>query len=261
LKQSLLRRIIAGAINSEGRDHEFREDRRLAMIRVRRSNERGHFDHGWLDTYHTFSFGDYYDPRQMGFRSLRVLNEDVVAPGSGFPKHGHRDMEIITYVLSGTLTHADSLGNSGPIGAGEVQRMTAGTGVLHSEANESTTDSVHLLQIWIVPDRPGHAPGYEQQSVAAASEGWRLLAAPDGRDGAATLHQDVSLFLGRPAADSPLRHDLTRGRHAWVQVTRGRVSLNGQPLQAGDGAAVSDEPSLTIAALDDPAEVLLFDLA
>ena len=231
------------------------------MIRVRPSNERGHFDHGWLDTYHTFSFGDHDDPRQLGFRSLRVLNEDVVAPGSGFPRHGHRDMEIITYVLAGTLTHADSLGNSGPIGAGEVQRLTAGTGVLHSESNTSTTEPVHLLQIWIVPDRPGHAPGYEQQSVATASHGWRLLAAPDGGDGAATLHQDVALFLGRPALEAPLHHVLAPGRHAWVQVTRGQVALNGQPLLAGDGAAVSDEPTLTLEARGDSAEVLLFDLA
>jgi quercetin 2,3-dioxygenase len=230
------------------------------MIRVRPSGDRGHFDHGWLDTYHTFSFGDYYDKAHMGFRSLRVVNEDVVAPGTGFPRHGHRDMEIITYVLSGELTHGDSLGNTGPIRAGEVQRMSAGTGVLHSEANRSATEPVHLLQIWVLPDRAGHEPGYEQIRVEPARGRWQVLASADGRDGSATVHQDVSLLLGRLDPGETLRHEPPPGRHAWVQVTRGAVTLNGQSLTAGDGAAVSDERALTVSA-DEPAEVLLFDLA
>jgi redox-sensitive bicupin YhaK (pirin superfamily) len=236
------------------------------MIRIRRSNERGHFDHGWLDTYHSFSFGDYYDPRHMGFRALRVLNEDVIGPASGFGRHGHRDMEILTYVLAGTLSHQDSLGNAGPIRAGEVQRLTAGTGVLHSETNRSPTDPVHLLQIWIVPDRPGRAPGYEQRTVdpAGARGRWQLIASADGRDGAVTVHQDVALYLARPVAGAgeALRYNLARGRHAWLQVVRGAVTLNGHPLRAGDAAAVSDEPALSVTA-DGPgeAEVLLFDLA
>ncbi len=231
------------------------------MIRVRVSNERGHFQHGWLDTYHTFSFGDYYDPQQLGFRTLRVLNEDVVAPGTGFPRHGHRDMEIITYVLSGTLTHADSLGNAGPIRAGEVQRMSAGTGILHSEANQSATESVHLLQIWIIPDRVGLTPGYEQQSIADVREGWRLLAAPMVATARRPSIKTSRCFWVVLPATAPLQHELAPGRHAWVQVTRGRVALNGQLLQAGDGAAVSDEPALTIAAPEESAEILLFDLA
>jgi redox-sensitive bicupin YhaK (pirin superfamily) len=236
------------------------------MIRVRRSDERGHFDHGWLDTYHSFSFGDYYDPRQMSFRALRVLNEDVIGPASGFGRHGHRDMEILTYVLSGELTHQDSLGNAGPIRAGEVQRMTAGTGVLHSEANRSSTDPVHLLQIWILPDRPGRTPGYEQHALDpdGAREHWQLIASADGRDGAVTVHQDVALYRARPAAEAveALRYDLAPGRHAWLQVVRGAVVLNGLPLRAGDAAAVSDEPALWVGA-EGPgeAEVLLFDLA
>lgn len=232
------------------------------MIRVRPSGERGHFDHGWLNTYHTFSFGDYFDPRNMGFRSLRVLNEDFVAPGTGFPRHGHRDMEILTYVMSGELTHGDSLGNSGPITTGEIQRMTAGTGVLHSEANRSTTEPVHLLQIWILPDRPGHEPGYEQRTIdlAPAAKGWALIASADGRDGSATVHQDVTLLVGRPTAGHEISYAIAPGRHAWVQVTRGTVRLNGHALGAGDGAAISEEPLLTLTATED-AEVLLFDLA
>ena len=229
------------------------------MIRVRRSSERGHFEHGWLDTYHTFSFGDYYDPAAMGFRALRVLNEDRVAPGMGFGRHGHRDMEIITYVLSGALRHQDSLGTSADVVPGEVQRMTAGTGVLHSEVNPSPTEPVHLLQIWIVPDRKGHEPGYEQRAFAP-SPGWRLLASPDGRVGSVTVRQDVSLYDGRLDPGATLRHDLSPGRHAWLQVTRGSVTLDGHPLVAGDGAAVSDEASLTVTS-DVGAEVLLFALA
>jgi redox-sensitive bicupin YhaK (pirin superfamily) len=232
------------------------------MIIVRPSAERGHFDHGWLDTYHTFSFSDYYDPEWMGFRALRVLNEDRVAPSTGFGRHGHRDMEILTLVLSGTLRHQDSLGQTALIRPGEVQRMTAGTGVLHSEVNPSPAEPVHLLQIWIVPDRRGREPGYEQRVIdPPPSPGeWRLIASGEGRDGSVTVHQDVSLSLGRLRPGDALRYDLAPGRHAWLQVTRGAVALDGLPLSAGDGAAVSDEPSLTVRAGDD-AEVLLFDLA
>ncbi len=229
------------------------------MIRVRPSSERGHFDHGWLDTYHTFSFGDYSEPGQMGFRALRVLNEDRVAPGMGFGRHGHRDMEILTVVLSGALRHQDSLGTRAEIVPGEVQRMTAGTGVLHSEVNPSPTEPVHLLQIWITPDRVGLEPGYAQRAFAP-TPGWTLLASPDGRDGSITVRQDVTLFAGRFDPCATLRHALTPGRHAWLQVTRGSVTLGDQTLNAGDGAAASGEPSLTVRA-DGAAEVLLFDLA
>jgi redox-sensitive bicupin YhaK (pirin superfamily) len=234
------------------------------MIVVRPSGQRGHFNHGWLDTYHTFSFGDYYDPRQMGFRALRVINEDVVRPGAGFGMHGHRDMEIVTYVLSGTLRHEDSLGNGSEIRPGEVQRITAGTGVLHSEVNPSGSEPVHLLQIWLRPDRPGRTPGYEQKVVdlGSARGGWALIASNDGRGGSVTVHQDVALSVAALEPGSEARYDLRPGRHAWVQVVRGAVALNGQPLRAGDGAAVSDEALLTVRARDaGAAEVLLFDLA
>lgn len=232
------------------------------MVRVRPSGERGHFDHGWLDTYHSFSFGDYYDPSHMSFRSLRVLNEDYIGPSSAFPRHGHRDMEIITLVLSGALAHKDSLGNASTILPGEVQRMTAGTGVLHSEANPSATDPIHLLQIWITPDRTGHTPGYEQIAVDPAEtlDRFRLVASNDGREGSVTVHQDVALYLTRLSAGADLTHDLAPGRHAWLQVIRGSLTVNGNPLQAGDGAALSGEPSVSVHA-DADAEVLLFDLA
>ena len=232
------------------------------MIRVRPSGERGHFDHGWLDTYHSFSFGDYHDPRHMGFRALRVLNEDRVSPGRGFGRHGHRDMEILTYVLEGALEHQDSMGNRSVIRPGEIQRMTAGTGVLHSEANPSPTEPVHLIQIWLTPDRPGHDPGYEQRTIdpAAAVGRWRLIASNDGRDGSVTVHQDVALYLSRLEPGGDLSYDLSPGRHAWLQVTRGSLTLNGHPLRAGDAAALSDEPTLSVRA-GEGAEVLLFDLA
>jgi redox-sensitive bicupin YhaK (pirin superfamily) len=232
------------------------------MISVRRAKERGHFDFGWLDTYHTFSFADYYDPRFMGFRSLRVINEDRVRPGRGFPTHGHRDMEIITYVLRGGLAHKDSMGNGSVIYPGEVQRMSAGTGVRHSEYNHAPDDVVHLLQIWIVPAVEGTAPGYEQKFFADEEKRGRLrlIASPDGREGSVTVQQDARLYAMLLEPGEAVSHALAAGRHAWVQVARGAVGLNGQQLEPGDGAAVSDEERLTIKALR-PAEVLLFDLA
>lgn len=232
------------------------------MVTIRPSAERGHFDHGWLDTYHTFSFGDYYDPRHMGFRSLRVINEDRVQAGGGFPRHGHRDMEILTWVLEGALAHRDSLGNGSVIRPGELQRMTAGTGILHSEANPSADEAVHLLQIWILPDRPGHEPGYDQRAFDLdASRGrWRVVASGDGRDGSLVMHQDARLLIARLDPGATIGHDLEPSRHAWLQVARGAVSLDGRTLEAGDGAAASDRPSIAVTAKE-PAELLLFDLA
>jgi len=232
------------------------------MITVRSSEERGHANLGWLDTHYTFSFADYYDPEHMGFRSLRVINEDYVDAGQGFGMHPHRNMEIITYVLEGALEHKDSLGTIGVIRPGEVQRMTAGAGITHSEYNHSDTDRVHLLQIWILPEKNGLKPGYEQKTFDTGSlDGrLRLIAARDGHDGALTIHQDVELYAAKLPAKKSVGHDLKPGRHAWVQVARGAVTVNGTKLAAGDGAAVSDEPRLEIAATKD-AEVLLFDLA
>jgi redox-sensitive bicupin YhaK (pirin superfamily) len=232
------------------------------MIRIRRAAERGHFDHGWLDTFHTFSFGDYHDPAHMGFRDLRVINEDRVAPGQGFPTHGHRDMEIVTVILEGALQHRDSLGTGSIIRPGEVQRMTAGTGVTHSEHNASPAESVHLLQIWILPAAPGLHPSYEQKAFpAAARRGrWQLVGSPDGRDGSVTIHQDVKLQLADLAAGDAVDYALAPERHAWLQIARGSVTLDGETLQTSDGAAVSDLTHLRIAA-QEPAELLLFDLA
>ena len=232
------------------------------MISVRKAGERGHFDFGWLDTYHTFSFGDYYDPRFMGFRSLRVINEDRVQPGRGFPTHGHRDMEIITYILRGSLEHKDSMGNGDVIYPGEVQRMSAGTGVRHSEYNHAPDEVVHLLQIWIEPDTLGIAPGYEQTFFADEEKRGRLrlIAAPDGQDGAVRIKQDARVYAALLAEGEEVRHELSPGRHAWMQVARGAVELNGELLEQGDGAAVSDEATLTIVG-HRTAEVLLFDLA
>jgi redox-sensitive bicupin YhaK (pirin superfamily) len=231
------------------------------MIRVRRGSERGHFDHGWLKTYHTFSFGDYYDPAQMGFRVLRVINEDWVAPGQGFGMHPHLDMEIVTVVLEGQLAHRDSLGTGSVIRPGEVQRMTAGTGIRHSEFNPSPSDSVHLYQIWLLPDRAGHTPSYEQRSFTENGTAGELVlvASPDGRYESLTIQQDAQIFLATLGAKQPLTRELAPGRHAWVQVLRGRVALNGHELAAGDGAAVSAEPHLTLTGNDD-GQVLLFDL-
>ena len=231
------------------------------MIVKRPAAERGHFDHGWLDTSHTFSFADYHDPTHMGFRSLRVLNEDRVAPGKGFGTHSHRDMEIITYVLEGALAHADSMGNRSTIVPGDVQRMSAGTGVTHSEFNGQRDRPVHFLQIWLVPDRRGLTPGYEQKAIPEAEERGvlRLVASCDGREGSVTIHQDADLYASRLLPGERVKHALAEGRHAWLQVASGRVELNGTALGAGDGAAVSQETGLEVVALE-PAHFLLFDL-
>jgi quercetin 2,3-dioxygenase len=231
------------------------------MIRLRKAAERGHFDHGWLDTYHTFSFGAYFDPKHIGFQSLRVINEDWVAPGRGFDMHGHRDMEIVTCVLEGTLAHRDSLGSEGMLRPGELQRMTAGTGIMHSEFNPSEVEPVHLYQIWLFPERKGLAPSYEQKAFPEDQrrDQLRLVASPDGRDGSLLIRQDARLFLGSLNQGSEVSHALASGRHAWLQVLRGRVHLGQIALAAGDGAAVSEESVLSLRALE-PSEVLLFDL-
>jgi len=228
------------------------------MIQIRKAEDRGHFDHGWLDTYHTFSFADYYDPEFMGFRALRVINEDRVQPGRGFGTHSHRDMEIVTYVLEGELQHRDSMGTGSIIRPGEVQRMSAGTGVLHSEVNPSRDRSVHLLQIWLLPDRRGLKPEYEQKTFPAEerADRLRLVASHDGSDGSLTIHQDAKILAGT-IRDS-VQYELQPGRYAWLQVARGGLDLNGQTLNAGDGAAIENEPTLTLRGKD--AEVLLFDL-
>jgi quercetin 2,3-dioxygenase len=232
------------------------------MIRIRRAAERGHFDHGWLDTYHTFSFADYYDPEHMSFRALRVINEDRVEPGQGFGMHGHRDMEIVTYILEGALEHRDNLGGGAVLKPGELQRITAGTGVRHSEFNPSMTDPVHLYQIWLLPERKGLVPGYEQRSFPEAEkqDRWQLVASRDGRNGSLTVHQDVALYLASLGEGQELSHELAPGRHAWLQVLRGAVTLNGHELAAGDAVAISGEKGLTVRAAA-PSEVMLFDLA
>jgi len=232
------------------------------MIRLRPANERGHFDHGWLNTYHTFSFGHYQDLEHERFRSLRVMNEDFVAGGQGFGAHGHRDMEIVTYVLSGALAHKDSMGNGEVLRPGEFQRMTAGTGIRHSEFNNSPDEPVHLYQIWLLPDREGHEPSYEQKPFdpAGRHNQLQLVASPDGADGSLTIHQDARIYLADLDADRNLTLDLKPGRHAWLQVLRGTVELNGVRLETSDGAAVSDEAALQLHAVD-AAEVMLFDLA
>jgi redox-sensitive bicupin YhaK (pirin superfamily) len=231
------------------------------MMQVRKARDRGHADHGWLDTYHTFSFADYYDPAHMGFRALRVINEDRVQPGEGFGTHGHRDMEIVTYVLEGALEHKDSMGNGEVLRPGEFQRMSAGTGIRHSEFNPSATEPVHLYQIWLLPRTAGIRPSYEQKFFAEAERRGRLrlVASPDGADGSLTIHQDARVYLATLGAGESVTHPLGKGRHAWLQVLRGRVSANGTPLDTSDGAAVSDERELTAAA-ERPAEVMLFDL-
>ena len=231
------------------------------MIARRPSNERGHANHGWLDTYHTFSFANYYDPTHMGFRALRVINEDWVEPAKGFGAHPHRDMEIITYVLEGALEHKDSMGNHGVIRPGEVQRMSAGTGVVHSEYNPSRTERVHLLQIWIESDQDGLQPSYEQRAFPEEDKRGRLrlVAAPDGAEGAVTIHQDTRVFASLLEAGEQVKHVMSSGRHGWLHVVSGAVELNGTALETGDGAAVSGESALAIAATR-PSEVLLFDL-
>jgi hypothetical protein len=233
------------------------------MITIRRATERGHFDHGWLDTAHTFSFAGYQDEAHMGFRALRVINEDRVAPGQGFGSHGHRDMEILSYVLSGRLAHRDSTGGGGVLAPGEVQRMSAGTGVTHSEFNGSDAEPVHFLQIWLLPDRRGHAPSYEQRPVPAAARQGQLalVASPDGAQGSATIHQDARVYAVQLAEGQRAALPLAEGRHGWVQVARGEVALNGRPLQAGDGAALTDERDLELTGRGPGGEVLVFDLA
>jgi redox-sensitive bicupin YhaK (pirin superfamily) len=232
------------------------------VIAIRRAAERGRTDWGWLDSRHTFSFGEYYDPRQLGFRSLRVINDDRVEPGAGFGTHGHRDMEILSYVLAGGLEHKDSTGGGGVIRPGEIQFMRAGTGVTHSEFNASKTEPVHFLQIWVVPDTRGLAPRYDQKAFDTAAAGSRfvLLAARDGRLGSIELQQDVSLWMTRPGEGPERVHALAPGRHAWVHVARGSATVNGHSLEAGDGAALSDEPAVVVQGRGD-AELLLFDMA
>ncbi|HMK73673.1 MAG TPA: pirin family protein [Myxococcaceae bacterium] len=232
------------------------------MITVRRAEDRGHAEHGWLDSRHTFSFADYYDPEQMGFSTLRVINEDRVAPGSGFGTHSHRDMEILSYVLEGGLAHKDSIGTGSTIRPGDVQRMSAGTGVAHSEFNASKTEPVHFLQIWILPERPGIQPSYEQKTFPDAEKRGRLrlVASRDSRDGSLTIHQDAAVYAGLLTSGERAELPLRKGRHAWVQVARGEVKLNGQSLEAGDGAAVSGEPILKLEGVR-AGEVLVFDLA
>jgi redox-sensitive bicupin YhaK (pirin superfamily) len=232
------------------------------MIKIRKAEKRGHFAFRWLKTFHTFSFGDYYDPSFMGFRSLRVINEDFVHPGRGFPSHGHRDMEIITYILAGAVAHRDSMGNGSIIRPGDVQRMTAGTGVTHSEANPSRQESVHLLQIWILPERQGLEPSYEQKLFTEDQKRNRfcLIASRDGREDSVTIHQDASVHASVLEANQEVVHELRSGRHAWVQVARGAIALNSEALDQGDGAAISAEDRLVLTGRQD-SEVLLFDMA
>ena len=232
------------------------------MITIRKAADRGHFKHGWLDTYHTFSFDQYYDPNHMAFRSLRVINEDRVKPGHGFPTHSHRDMEIITYILEGALEHRDSMGTGSVIRPGDVQRMTAGTGISHSEANPSRDEAVHLLQIWILPREAGLKPGYEQKFFTAEDkkQQLRLIASPDGRDDSVTVHQDVNVYAALLDEGREVVHQLPSDRHAWIQVARGAIKLNGEDLNQGDGAAVSAEARLGITGIE-VSEILLFDLA
>ena len=232
------------------------------MITLRKSEDRGHFDLGWLDTYHTFSFDRYYDPAHTHFRSLRVINEDRVAPGQGFPTHSHRDMEIITYILEGALEHRDNMGNGSVIRPGDVQRMTAGSGVSHSEFNSSRDQIVHLLQIWIMPDARNLPPSYEQKFFTAEdrSGNLRLIASPDGSAGSVRIHQDARVYAALLNDSQSIEHTLPPNRYAWIQLARGTLTVNDLELKAGDGAAVSDEQELKIGAGEN-AELLLFDLA
>ena len=231
------------------------------MINLRPAAERGRGQFGWLEARYTFSFGDFHDPHQMGFRALRVMNEDRIAPGRGFGEHGHRDMEILTYVLEGSLAHRDSLGNGAALRPGELQSMTAGSGIRHSEFNASTDEPVHLYQVWLLPDRPGLPPRYDQRTFAEAERRgrFRVVASPDGRDGSLLIHQDAEVFLATLEPGESANHAFAPGRHGWLQVLRGSAQLNGKPLSAGDGAALSDEPALTVNG-DGPCEVMLFDL-
>jgi hypothetical protein len=231
------------------------------VIEIRKGEDRGHFDHGWLDTYHTFSFADYHDPEQMGWSRLRVLNDDTVAPGEGFPPHSHRDMEIVTLVLEGALEHRDSMGNGSIIRPGDVQRMSAGTGVTHSEYNPSDTEPVHLLQIWILPAERHLQPSYEQMTFPESERlgRLRLVASPDGRDGSVRIHQDATLHAAMLRRGEKARHRLAPGRKAYVHVARGEATVQGMPLRGGDGARIAEENEVRLEGLRD-ADVLLFDL-
>ena len=234
------------------------------MIQVRKSEDLGHANHGWLNTYHTFSFADYYDPKAMGFRSLRVINEDRVAPGRGFGMHGHRDMEILTYVLQGSLAHKDSMGHQEVLGPNEIQRMSAGTGVRHSEFNPSSTEALHLFQIWIEPATIGTKPSYEQIRFDPEEKKNKLkrLAGPEGGNGAARINQDAHMFVAELAKGVEIPHSLGSKRAAWVHVVRGAVAVNGIEVHAGDAAAVSGEKKLALTGVGaEPSEILLFDLA
>ena len=231
------------------------------MIQIRPANERGYANHGWLESRHTFSFADYYDPAYMGFSILRVINEDNVMPGAGFPAHAHRNMEIISYVLEGGLEHNDSMGNGSIIRPGEVQRMSAGTGVTHSEYNASDSKPVRFLQIWIIPDQQGIKPGYEQKQFTddEVHGKLRLVASADGRDGSVLMHQDAAIYVSKLDHGEAVEHRITNGRKAWIQVARGNVIINGHPLSRGDGAATEEEERLIISA-ESAAELLVFDL-
>jgi redox-sensitive bicupin YhaK (pirin superfamily) len=231
------------------------------MLTIRKSADRGHFDYGWLNTYHSFSFADYYDPAQMGFRALRVINEDRIAPGGGFGMHGHRDMEIVTYVLSGALAHKDSLGHGAVLRPGELQHMTAGRGIRHSEFNPSESEPVHLYQIWLLPRQPALEPSYAQKAFDAAGRDnrWQLVASPDGADGSLTIQQDASIHLATLQAGGRLDFALNAGRYAWLQVLRGTIVVEETTLSAGDAAAAASQPRLTIQS-NAPTELMLFDL-
>ncbi len=230
------------------------------MMTIRKANERGHAEHGWLDSYHTFSFADYYDPNWMGFRSLRVINDDLLLPGQGFGAHPHRDMEIVTYVLRGALEHKDSMGNGSIIRAGDLQYMSAGSGVQHSEFNPSKDEAVRLLQIWILPDAKGLKPRYAEKTMRDTPAGQlHLMTSKTGRDGSIAIHQDADLWLAKLDAGQKTAHALTANRNAWVHIAEGEVVLNGKTLSAGDAAAVSQETKLELSA-NKPSQVLLFDL-
>jgi len=232
------------------------------MITIRKSNDRGHADHGWLDTRFSFSFAEYFDSKHVQFRTLRVMNDDRVAGGGGFPTHPHRDMEIVTYVLEGALAHKDSMGNGSTIKPGDVQYMSAGTGVAHSEFNASPTEQVHLYQIWMFPDKEGYKPAYDQKYFSREEKRakLRLLVSPDGRDGSVKIRQDNDLYATVLSAGEKVKHELKPERHAYVQVARGSVTLNGKKMETGDGAAISEEKSFELTGVDE-AEVLVFDLA
>ena len=233
------------------------------MITIRSAQDRGTANFGWLDSRHTFSFGNYYNRNHMGFADLRVINEDKVTPGQGFGTHAHRDMEIISYVLEGALEHKDSIGTGSVIRPGDVQRMSAGTGIQHSEFNASSTEPVHFLQIWILPAHKGIQPGYEQKTFAEVEKRGRLrlVGSRDGRDGSITIHQDVNFYATTLREGETVSHSLAEGRVAWLQVVRGAVQVNDQPLTAGDGAAIAQEAQITLKGTSDDVEVLLFDMA